>query len=79
MCIGSILHKMTLSFLEFETEDTSHLSTVEKSFDTALDFFNKETVLMTSEFNKDLFTHYKYVTAWTLAKIFGEEAEKGVP
>jgi hypothetical protein len=75
MCIGNIMHHMTLSFLEFETEDTSHLSTMEKSFEEALDFFKKETVLITSEFNKDLFTHYKYVTAWTLGKLFGEEVE----
>ena len=66
---------MTLSFLEFETEDTSHLPTEEKMFEEALEFFRKETVLITSDFNKNLFQHYKYVTAWTLGTIFGDHLE----
>ena len=69
------MHQMTLSFLEFEAKDTSKLSTVEKTFEEALEYFNKETVLITSEFNKELFKHYKYVTAWTLAKILGDNVE----
>ena len=75
MCIANVMHHMTLSFLEFETEDTSHLSTEEKSFEEALEYFKKETVLITSGFNRTLFNHYKYVAAWTLGRIFGEEVE----
>ena len=75
MCIGNVLHQMTLSFLEFETEDTSHLSTAEKSFEEALEYFKKETVLITPEFNKELFAHYKYLTAWTLGLILGRLVE----
>ena len=76
LCVGNVLHHMTLSFLEFECEDTSHLSTDEKCFDEALDNFNKETVLITSDINKELFEHYKYVTAWTIGKILGNEVEQ---
>ena len=75
MCIGNVMHHMTLSFLEFETLDTSNLSTVEKRFGEALEFFNQDTVFMTSEFNKELFDHYVYVTAWTLGRILADEVE----
>ena len=76
MSMGGVMHHMTLPILEFETEDTSNLSTEEKSFEEALDYFSNETVLITSDFNKPLFEHYKYVTAWTLAELLGEEVEE---
>ena len=75
MCVGSKMHQMTLSFLEFEKKITRHLSHEEKSFEEVLEFFTKEKVLITSQFNKDLFEHFKFVTACTLAKIFGQEVE----
>ena len=66
---------MTLAFLEFETEDTSKLSTKETSFEEALEFIKEETVLITSHFNQKLFKHYKYVAAWTLGRMLGEEVD----
>ena len=72
MNINNVMHHMTLPYLEFETEDTSNLSTDENVFDTALELFTEETVLITSRFNKELFSHYQYVTAWTLGRIFAE-------
>ena len=75
MTVGNVMHHMTLSYLEFETEDTSALPTDEREFETALEYFKLETVVMTSDLNKSLFEHYKYVTAWTLGKLLGEEVE----
>ena len=75
LTVGGVMHHMTLPFIEFEKEDTSHLSSEEKSFEEALEHFKDETVLITSEFNKALFKHYNYVTAWTLAQLLGEEVE----
>ena len=75
MSVGNVKHHMTLPFFEFETEDTSHLPIDEMSFEEALEYFRKETVLLKSALNEDLFEHYKYVTCWTLARIFGEEVE----
>ena len=75
MTVGNIMHHMTLSYLEFETEDTSALPTEEKDFETALEYFKLETVVMTSDLNKSLFEHFKYVTAWTLGRLLGEEVE----
>ena len=75
LTVGGIMHHMTLPFLEFETENTSFLSTDEKTFEDALDYFNVDTVLITSGFNENLLEHYKYVTAWTLGRLFGEEVE----
>ena len=75
MNICNILHHMTLPFLEFEIEDTSELPREEKSFDEALEYFTLDTILITSDFNQDLFSHYQYVTAWALAKVFSEEVE----
>ena len=75
MTVGGVMHHMTLPFLEFEMKDTSNLSMEEKSFDEALEFFKKETVLMKSLENKDLLSHYQYVVAWTLGRLFGDEVE----
>ena len=72
LTIANIMHHMTLPFLEFETIDTSHLPTENKTFEVALEYFEFKTVDITSDFNKDLFDHFKYVTAWTLSRIFGE-------
>ena len=35
--IGNVMHHMTLPFHKFEKVDTSHLSTVEKTFEEALE------------------------------------------
>ena len=75
MCIGHVLHQMTLSFLEFETLDTSHLDTEDEGFEKALGYFSQDTVLITSEFNKQLFEHYQQVVCWTLGRLFGDEVE----
>ena len=75
MTVGNVMHHMTLSYLEFETEDTSALPTDEREFETALEYFELETVLMGSDLNRLLFEHYKYVTAWVLGKLLGEEVE----
>ena len=75
MTIGHMLHQMTLSFLEFEKSCTAKLSTEEKSFQEALEYFTNETVLITSSFNKDLLDHFKYVTVWTLARLLGSKVD----
>ena len=69
------MHHMTLPFHEFETVDTSHLSVQEKSFDEALEYFDIKTVDIMSKFNKDLFDHYQYVTAWTIGRMLAKEIE----
>ena len=73
--IANVMHHMTLPFLEFETIDTSNLPIQERSFEEGLEFFDIQTVDIRSEFNKDIFEHYKYVTAWTLGRLFGKEVE----
>ena len=75
LSVGHVMHHMTLPFLEFEIEDTTDLPTDEKSFEEALEYFRMETVLITSDQNQTLFDHFKYVVAWTLGRIFGEEVE----
>ena len=75
MCIGHVLHQMTLSFLEFETLDTSNLNTEDEGFEKALEYFNQETVLITSDFNKELFEIYQRVACWTLGRVFADEVE----
>ena len=75
LVIANVMHHMTLPFLEFETLDTSSLSTQEKTFEEALEFFDIKTVDIMSEFNKDLFAHYQYVTSWTLGRILAKEVE----
>ena len=72
LTIANVMHHMTLPFLEFETIDTSHLSKENKTFEEALEYFELKTVDITSDFNKDLYDHFKYVTAWTLGRIFGK-------
>ena len=44
--ISHVLHHLTLSFLEFETVDTSELPAEEKSSEEALDMFKLDTVLL---------------------------------
>ena len=46
MSVGNVKHHMTLPFFEFETENTSHLPIDEMSFEEALEYFRKETVLL---------------------------------
>ena len=75
ICIANVMHHMTLPFLEFETIDTSHLSVEEESFEEALDYFDMKTVNIMSDFNKQLFIHYKYVAACILGRLFGKEVE----
>ena len=76
LTVGGVMHHMTLPFLEFEPENTSHLSMEEKPFEVALEYFKEDTVLITSAFNSILFEHYLYVTAWTLAQLLGSELER---
>ena len=76
MCIGQVMHHMTLPFLEFEKEDTKHLSMEDRSKDEVLGAFKIDTVLLTSDINKKMFAHYKYVTAWTLGRILAEHVEE---
>ena len=73
--IANVMHNMTLPFLEFESLDTSMLSIEESSFDEALEFFDMKTVDIMSDFNKDMFAHYKYVAAWRIGRLLGEEVE----
>ena len=76
LTIANTIHHLTLPFLEFETVDTtSQLPTKDKTIEEALEFFDIDTVDITSEFNTDLFEHYKYVIAWRLGRLFGGEVE----
>ena len=73
--IANVMHHMTLPFIEFEKVDTSHLSTQEKTFEEALEYFVNDTVDITAEVNREQFDHYKYVTANVLGRLFGSEVE----
>ena len=73
--INNITHHLTLNFKEFEQNDTSDLSTNAKPVEELLDFFTKETLLLQSVENTDLFVHYQYVTALTLGRLFGKEVD----
>ena len=76
ICIGNVLHQMTLSFLEFEKASTAHLPTEAKTFEEALEYFTSDTVLITSEFNKKLYDHYQYVTVTTVGRFLGENIKR---
>ena len=71
--VGKVMHNMTLPFLEFETVNTSHLSTNEMSFKKSLQYFKMETINIMSDFNQEMLHHYKYVVCWVLGRLFGKE------
>ena len=73
ICINKVQHHLTLNFLEFEQNDTSKLSTDTKSRKEMLAFFSLETILLQSRENQEMFSHYQFVTAHTLARLFGKE------
>ena len=73
--INDITHHLTLNFSEFEQSDTSDLSTDAKPIEELLDYFTKESLLLQSEENADIFAHYQYVTALTLGRLFGKEVD----
>ena len=73
ICINKIQHHLTLNFLEFEKKDTSKLRTDSKTRDEMLVFFSLETLLLKSKENEEMFEHFQYVTACTLARLFGKE------
>ena len=71
--INKVPHHLTLNFMEFEQHSTSELKTDSKSLEEMLQFFSLETVLLKSEENNDMFEHFQFVTAHTLARLFGKE------
>ena len=73
--INNITHHLTLNFLEFEQNDTSDLPTDSKGREAMLPFFARDTLILTSVENKELFEHFQFVTAVTLGRLFGEEIE----
>ena len=73
ICINKTLHHLTLNFLEFEPSITSDLRTESKSLEEMLDFFSLETILLKSKENQEMFKHHQFVTAHTLARLFGKE------
>ena len=73
ICISKIQHHLTLNFLEFEQNDTSHFSTDSESKDEMLSFFSLDTLLLKSPQNLEMFEHFKLVTAHALGRLFGSE------
>ena len=73
--INDVTHHLTLNFSEFEQNDTSDLSTDNKPEEELLDFFSIETLNLQSEGNADLFSHFQFVTASTLGRLFGKEVD----
>ena len=73
--LNKMNHHMTLNLLEFEQNDTSELPTDCKSREEMLEFFGKETVLLTSDENKDMLEHFEFVTAVTLGELFAKEID----
>ena len=73
--INKVAHHLTLNILEFEQVDTTELSTEKKSLEQMLSFFSPKYTLLTSDENKDIFEHYKDVTAVALGQLFGREVK----
>ena len=73
--IDDVLHQMTLEFIELEQHCTSDLDTTEKSVEEALEFFDEDTVLLTSDKNKELLNQLEKVVATSV----GREIASRVP
>ena len=73
--IDDVLHQMTLEFIELEQHCTSDLDTTEKSVEEALEFFDEDTLLLTSDKNKELLNQLEKVVATSV----GREIASRVP
>ena len=69
-------YHMVMSFLEFESEPTDHLDTKSLGFDEMKKLFDIETILVTSSKYKELFDHYKMVTAITVGRFLGSSVKE---
>ena len=72
MKIAETPHHMTLEYVEIEQSSTKHLDKNSKSFDEMSQFFNKNTLLLTSPENQVNLKHLEKVTAITVGRILAE-------
>ena len=66
--INDVLHQMTLEYIELEQHCTSDLDTTEKSVEEALEFFDKDTILLSSDKNKHLKDQLEKVVATSVGR-----------
>ena len=70
--IDEVSHHMTLEYIEVEQFCTKNLSTGDKSLGETLEFFKKESVLLSTEANKDLLNHLRKVVAISVGRNLAE-------
>lgn len=70
--INETENHLTVTFVEVERVDTTHLPTQEKSHPEKLTLFTTEEMLLTSDQNSDLKKHFEDVVTVTLGRIIGE-------
>ena len=70
--INETENHLTVTFVEVEKTDTSHLSTERETYQEKLTHFSPEDILLTSSKNIDLKTHFDNVVTVTIGKIIAE-------
>ena len=70
--IGGLTHHLTQEFIEIEQIDTKHLDTKGKGFDAEKATFKSDTVLLTSDENRDILEHFKNVVAITIGRVLSD-------
>ena len=71
------MHNLTLEYIEIEQTCTKHLSKERNSFDDAVKLFDKDTILLSSETNKELLAHFKKVAAISVGRAIAERMKGG--
>ena len=75
--IDEVMHNLTLEYIEIEQTCTKHLSKERNSFDDAVKLFDKDTILLSSETNKELLAHFKKVAAISVGRAIAERMKGG--
>ena len=75
--IDEVMHNLTLEYIEIEQTCTKHLSKERNSFDEAVKLFVKDTILLSSDTNKDLRIHFKKVAAISVGRAIAERMKGG--
>jgi hypothetical protein len=65
---------MTLEYIEVEQKCTKQLSKERNSLDDAAKLFVKDTILLSSDTNKELLEHFKKVVAISVGRALADRA-----
>ena len=70
--IDQTLHHLTMEFIEVEQFCTKHLDRDKKAFGDTIKLFDKDTLLLTSDTNKELLKHFNKVVAISVGRALAE-------